>query len=324
MHHYLRSVGFSKIEKRKDVDKLIKALVKENLLNGETSIDFAGDTRVQVKAYVADDMGLTMVGTLDARGSFKLDAYYPFLMSEDVSTTQSVQVYERTEGQIFSGLLEDQRIGLTLIYLIDNPNDYIAIKNNNLEISSFKTKLCGFCSDGVILLPSMKQITAPVAIGTLGSGPDVPLVDKSVGTSGPDPNVPHEEPIEKMNSGMFGGWKGDIDNVPAEIEEMAIKEMSLYASVSRRVQNEDIYSIVDTSFMPHGVETDVYSIIGDIIKVHKTQNILSGEEIWNLTVSANDMVLHVVVNAADLQGEPLEGRRFKGSIWLMGRTDFVV
>lgn len=299
MHHYLRSVGFSKIEKRKDVDKLMKSLIKENILNAESSIDFAGDTRLEVRAWTAENMGLTLVGVLDARSGMKLDAYYPFLMTQDISTVQNVTVYERTQGQIFSGLLEDQRIGLTLIYLIDNPNDYMRIREQDLEIKECRTKLAGFSTDGVILLPSMKKVTVPVP-------------------------VDNAQPQEKMGIGAFGGWKGDIDNVPPELEEMAIKEMSVFASVSRRVQNEDVYSIVDTSFMPHGVETDVYSIIGDILEVQKVKNIITGEDVWNLKVCANDMVLHVVINALDLNGEPAVGRRFKGSIWLMGRTEFVV
>ena len=49
---------------------------------------------------------------------------------------------------------------------------------------------------------------------------------------------------------------------------------------------------------------------------------VTGEKIYDLTLNCNDLVFDVCVNKADLVGEPLLGRRFKGSIWLTGKIDF--
>ena len=98
--------------------------------------------------------------------------------------------------------------------------------------------------------------------------------------------------------------------------------MDSYAMVTGRLGREDVYSIVDTSFMPQGVECDIYQIVGNIVEASEVENLLTGEAVYDLTISCNDMVFHVAVNALDIEGEPKQGRRFKGRIWMQGRLEF--
>ena len=84
------------------------------------------------------------------------------------------------------------------------------------------------------------------------------------------------------------------------------------------VQCPDIYSVVDTCFMPYGVECDQYSIVGEITEVEELQNNWTGEVVYCLTIKCNGLIFQVCINAADLMGLPAPGRRFKGSIWMQG------
>ena len=52
------------------------------------------------------------------------------------------------------------------------------------------------------------------------------------------------------------------------------------------------------------------------------KNILTGEDICQLTIESNDMQFDVCINKSDLLGEPAVGRRFKGLIWLQGQMHF--
>ena len=52
------------------------------------------------------------------------------------------------------------------------------------------------------------------------------------------------------------------------------------------------------------------------------KNIVTGEEICQLTVDCNDMQFDICINKKDLLGEPEVGRRFKGLIWLQGQLHF--
>lgn len=69
------------------------------------------------------------------------------------------------------------------------------------------------------------------------------------------------------------------------METLTIEDIDLYSQVSRRAMKEDLYSIVDSSFMPCGIECDQYSIIGEITGIETKENRVSGELVYDLTIS---------------------------------------
>ena len=56
------------------------------------------------------------------------------------------------------------------------------------------------------------------------------------------------------------------------MESLTLEDMDTYTSISRKIQKADIFSLVDTYFMPYGVECDQYSIIGEIKEIQKIKN----------------------------------------------------
>jgi hypothetical protein len=108
--------------------------------------------------------------------------------------------------------------------------------------------------------------------------------------------------------------KGDED----AIENLTLEDMDAYSMLQRRVEKEDILSIVETNFMPYGIECDQYTIVGTIMDVQKLKNDMSEEEVWKMELSVCNMSIDVCINAESLIGEPAVGRRFRGQIWLQG------
>jgi hypothetical protein len=106
------------------------------------------------------------------------------------------------------------------------------------------------------------------------------------------------------------------------IEHLTIDDIDTYTRISQRILNEDVFSIVDSTFMPCGVECDQYSVIGEITELSEEQNIYTGEKIYIMTLECNSMVFTMAINAKNLLGEPKVGRRFKGQIWLQGSIKF--
>ena len=106
------------------------------------------------------------------------------------------------------------------------------------------------------------------------------------------------------------------------MENLTMEDIDTYSMISGRIANEDIYSIVDTYFMPYGMECDLYNIMGEITEWSITKNTLTNEEIYQIRIFCNDMEMDICVNAKDLLGKPEVGRRFKGVIWLQGNVDF--
>ena len=86
---------------------------------------------------------------------------------------------------------------------------------------------------------------------------------------------------------------------------------------------EDILTIVDTFFMPHGIESDQYSIMGEILDFYTLENRSTKEKMYVLTLNSNHLVFDVCINQEDLLGEPAVGRRFKGIVWMQGKINFI-
>ena len=106
------------------------------------------------------------------------------------------------------------------------------------------------------------------------------------------------------------------------IENLTLDEMNAYNKISKRILNEDVLSIVETSFMPYGMECDRYAVIGKILDIEVCVNRVTLEKVYNMTMECNDIIINVAINEDDLIGEPLVGRRFKGNIWLQGNVMF--
>ena len=103
---------------------------------------------------------------------------------------------------------------------------------------------------------------------------------------------------------------------------MIFRGIDIYSQVSRRLESEDVFSIVDTYFMPYGVECDLYSIMGEILAVRRRKNVSTGVELYQMKLNVNELQFDVCVPAAEVLGEPDIGRRFKGTIWLQGYINF--
>ena len=84
------------------------------------------------------------------------------------------------------------------------------------------------------------------------------------------------------------------------------------------VTGEDLFSMVETSIIPCGVECELYRIVGTILDVRHVQNLITGERVILMNISCNDYKIRLAINEMDLIGEPEKGRRFRGDIWLQG------
>lgn len=53
------------------------------------------------------------------------------------------------------------------------------------------------------------------------------------------------------------------------MENLTMNDMDLYSSLSRRIMKEDVLSIVESSFIPYGIESDQYVVIGEILNFYE-------------------------------------------------------
>lgn len=292
MHKYLRTAGFSMYQKKNDIRALLRCLSKEATKSKCLQID--RDTSIyEMKTEVAPGIGIAMYGELNDRDELEVEYYYPYLSGDKVTSKADCSVQRHTEKETYAGLLDEYKVGISLIFYMLNSLEYReCLMKHESRPKVESASLSAMSVHGKILLPVKKSATQ---------------IEKARVAS------------RNRDSLLEAAKNGDED----AMETLTIEDIDLYSQASRRVVKEDIYSIVDTCFMPSGIECDQYSIVGEITEVIVKKNRITGEEIYDLELDCNDLSFRVGINKMDLLGEPLAGRRFKGRIWMMGTANLL-
>lgn len=290
MHKFLRTVGFSMYQKKRDIDKLIKELSEDRDKMRILQLD-SEESLCELRVETAPGMGLSIVGYLDEDDHFEAEYYYPYFLSHEESSRAECSIQRHAEKETYAGLLDDYRVGISLIYYLENMMEYRKREQTHESVNIEYVSLSGLCVSGKVLLPIQKT-QKQIEMAKVAS--------------------------RDRNSLLEAAKNGDED----AMETLTIEDIDLYSQVSKRLLKEDIYSIIDTCFLPCGVECDQYSIIGDILHIEKVKNRITEEEVYNFTLDCNDIIFHVVINGNDLVGEPKVGRRFKGQMWMQGTAKF--
>lgn len=291
MHSYLRAVGFSEIKKRRQIEEIIQDVIEtydeKNIIE-----DYEDGVFAEFSKNYGCDCGITVCGQYDEKNEFHVEYYFPFFQGTGITTDENVVIERHAAQQSFAGACDDLRIGVTLIFYLQNAAEYMLESRKRIMSESRKTlTISGLAKEGMILLPLQKDKEAARA----------------------------ERELAKNRSNLIAAARnGDED----AMESLTMEDMDTYSMISQRIVREDIFSIVDSYFMPYGIECDQYNVMGEILDFMVFKNILTGEEVYQLTLDSNDVQFDVCINKKDLLGEPQTGRRFKGIIWLQGQLHF--
>lgn len=301
MHRYLRAIGFSKVKKREQLRALIDEVVKIGLTENKvenyfSSRDITVDQEDRTYAELSLDFvhgaGICIRGEFDDESRFLYEYYFPYVRGVSVSSTEDVTVERHAEKESYAGVCDDIKVGVTLIFYLQNIIPYKRLQAlKQLPIQGTALVLSALCVDGTIMMPINKNESDKKRIKKAAS---------------------------ERNQLIAQARMGDED----AIESLTLDDMDTYTIISRKIHKTDVFSLVDTYFMPYGVECDQYSILGEIMDFRIDKNRLSGEEVVFMTVECNELILEICINREDLYGEAAVGRRFKGIVWLQGFIEF--
>ena len=291
MHNYLKTIGFRKVNTPDDLDNLIADVLlhydyKEVVENEK------GQLFAQISKEYAMDTGITVFGAYDDENLFHIEYYYPYFMGSQITNCQHMTIERKIGSESFSGASDDVRVGTMLIFHLLNGSEYIReVQSQKYPEKHAAVSYSALASKGVILLPVEKN----------------PLQAEK-----------NERKIEKKNDWYLAAANGD----ESAIESITMDDIDIYGMISRRIRNEDVYTIVDSYFMPYGFECDLYKIMGEITGCREVKNVVTNEKMYHLNMVCNGIPLDVCVSEKDLVGEPAVGRRFKGIIWMQGYVHF--
>ncbi|MBQ1311914.1 MAG: DUF3881 family protein [Blautia sp.] len=291
MHSYLRAVGFSKIEKRSEMRNIVRDVVR-NYDEKLAVEDHEDGVFVEYSKFYSHDCGISVCGQFDDDGKFHPEYSFPFFRGTGITSQEQVIIERHADKESFAGACDDLRIGVTLIFYLQNVAEYLREKNKNpFDNGSQPLTISGLSKEGCILLPVQKDKEAV-------------MVEK--------------EQTKNRNNLIAAARNGDEE----AMESLTMEDMDTYSMISQRLVTDDVFTIVDSYFMPYGIECDQYNVLGEILDFTTNKNTLTGEEIVQFTLESNDMQYDVCINRKDLLGEPKVGRRFKGIVWLQGEMHF--
>ena len=293
MHKFLKAVGFKSYTSTREIQQLIKDVTMnaDERRYSTFKNDGEGILAVFCKDF-AENMGIAVCGEFDERDQFIFHYYYPYLRGSGISSMEDISVERHAADESYAGVCDDVKVGVTLIFYLQNMISYIKYRNaDKLPIRGTSLTLSALASQASIMMPIKK------------SEKQKKEIRKSAIT---------------RNQLIEAARRGDED----AIESLTLEDMDTYTTISKKIQKEDVFSLVDTYFMPYGVECDQYSILGEITECRKVENSRTGEAVWLIGVNCNELYFDVCVNEGDLFGEPLVGRRLKGVIWLQGKINY--
>lgn len=291
MHSYFRAIGFSKLKSKREQNILISNVLNEaknqNILNQNNHGNL-----IQIFRNFGSQIGISIVGEYDQDGRFTIDHAFPYNLGTCTIRQNYFQVEAYPDKEAYLGISENYNLGISLIYfiqnIIDNAKEHYVNQSN---LKNNYVRLAGLSLDGRILCNvKLEDIDFPFEKQPMSNKERYNLVAKA-----------------KL---------GDVD----AMEILTLDEMDTYSLISKRIKNEDLYTLIDTYFMPYGINNELYSILGIIVNYKKIINVFSKELVYNITVNCNNVLIDVVIHSNDLIGELKIGRRFKGIIWLQGTT----
>lgn len=291
MHKFLRAVGFSQYTEKKQVQKLIRDII---IHADERSYTTVGKKTLvaEFDRNFAEDIGIAVCGEFDEDDTYSFDYYLPYLRSDLVSTAEDISIERHAAKESYAGICDDPKVGVSLIFYLQNMISYLKLQGEGkIPAKGTSLNLSALSCQGTIMMPIQKTEWQKKKIA--------------------------KDAVQR-NRLIQAARGGDEE----AMESLTLEDMDTYTSISRKIQKADIFSLVDTYFMPYGVECDQYSVLGEITDMKLVTNGLTGEKVHILTLCCNDLNLKIAINSIDLLGEPAVGRRFKGSVWLQGQVNF--
>lgn len=287
----MRAIGFSELSDRKKLKELLTSVIIDSTRRAYTS----NQDEILLGEFCkdfADNMGIAVCGEFDDEDKFIYDYYYPYLRGTVISSIEDVSIERHAAKESYAGVCDDIKVGVSMIFYLQNMIPYIkAQMQKRLPIRGTTLTLSALSLSGTIMMPIKKDEKQKRKI---------------------------QKDTKVRNKLIAAARQGDEE----ALETLTLEDMDIYSTISKKIHKEDVFSLVDTYFMPYGVECDQYSILGEILSCKRVKNSLTGEEVYHMIISCNELMFDLCINVKDVFGEPEKGRRFKGTIWLQGFINF--
>ena len=305
MHLYARAVGLGGIATRSAMDTLLTEIIEKAVQNNSICYDATSDAeesfyeaQINYSMLKNESIDGEDVGGISIRGYynpntkvFKQTFFFPYIIGRHEHYTKEITVERQSDKEAYMVHCNESGKEIVPIYFLSNIVDYLIKEKGKSLLIDKCTYISALSISGKIILP-IKQTKSQIFKDRLKTKKRNKLVDLAM--------------------------KGNID----AIGDLTMGDYDIISDIFDRIHKEDLYSIVNSSFIPIGLECDKYSIVGNITDLIKLTNEITGEEVYYMIMDCNDNIISLGINSKDLYGVPQIGMRFVGKVWLQGNIDF--
>ncbi len=279
---FLRSVGFSKYPK----DQL-KELAKRIVLQPDRKyILGTNDRSVNVEYYkrFGMDYGILVCGYMDEHEEIHIKYISPYARCTKDTDCCGAELSVTESGVYLTA--DDEQTGNHLAFRAENGLECLKKDSRINEVT--KVNLVGFSVRGTVVLPVQKDEEYR--------------------------KIKHEEDRLRRDLLLRARSGDDEAKLLLDIQEVGAEEM-----IRERLAEEDFLSVVEGFFMTNTDSCQAaYSLLCDILDYSMTKNEQTGESVYRITLNMAGSIIDLYINECDLEGMPLPGMRFMGSMVLQG------
>ena len=274
-----------------ETDEKAISLVHQ-LFETERKTDSTGNHETETQRRNRHQIGLAICGQFNDKDEFFPDYYYPYLDYDGVSSTEEISVEPRIDNDTYAGVCDDLRVGAALIFRLRNTIEYRRnLHTSFLPLEHASVTLTALSLEGSVMLPIYKSAD----------------------------DISRKKNTEIKRRRLLNAARSGDENAMQNLTEA---DIATWTNILAQIQVDDVYTLIESYFMPYGAECELYSVMGDIIEYETLTNRITGAEVCVMRIESNGLPLSIAINREDLVGEPQTGRRFKGIIWLQGKINF--
>ena len=246
----------------------------------------------EFRVAAGPSFGLSVCGTFEEDDTFTLEYAYPYFLTDNVSSSEEITVESRIDTESYAGTVDDLRVGVTIIFRLQNIIEHMKrMSRRSGGQDPVSVSLSALSIEGTVMLPLHKT----------------------------DQDRRRSRIVAENRMNLMTRARDGDENA---MRDLTLEDMDNYSVVMDKIQNEDVFSLVDTYFMPYGAECDLYSVLCDIVACDTVFNIYTGEKLYRMTLDCNGLPFDLLINSRDLYGEPAAGRRFRGIVWMQGTVHY--
>lgn len=75
------------------------------------------------------DIGIMVCGNFINDKEFRMEYYYPYLHGSQITTNEMIEIERHAGREAFAGICDELKLGVTLIFYIENIADVLRKKN---------------------------------------------------------------------------------------------------------------------------------------------------------------------------------------------------